>query len=117
MRAAAPDEICAALELPKGTSISVALDCALQLLASRTGETLAIVEKFGDVQLDDNLLRAICAHAWPFLEPEMRAYLNAIGLAAPPKPGEVRPWTSEQLAAEKRVRHELLEKLLGTPAE
>jgi hypothetical protein len=119
MRIPAPESMLSELGLDRKTTIGGLIDYLLKRLhgfeQSRNtvtvgSERVEIVERYGSVELNDNKLRAICAHAWPLLKPEMRAYLSAIGLAGPLAPGEVNPYPEDDI-------NKVFEKLFGTPEQ
>jgi hypothetical protein len=118
MKHPAPESMLSELGLDRNTTISGLIEHLLKRLHAleRSRNTvevgtqrIEVVEKYGDVELNDDKLRAICQHAWPSLEPEERDYLNAIGLAATPK-----GWSPE---TDKRDLDALFVRLVGTPEE
>ena len=85
----------------------------------RAGATVAemlthVLERLAERQEDPSkeTLREIFLEVEPFLEPERKDWLRSIGLLRrPPKPGEFRKMTDQQLEAERRADSELFGKL------
>src|SRR5437016_5228989 len=102
MRLLAPEKVVSALGLPKGTTIGAVFERVVLSHAQPESP-----------HADDEKLFAILLHCEVFLFPEQRDYLRSVGLLrAKPAPGEFRPWTPEQLEAEKRASDELLKKIM-----